>query len=532
MTSAFSARRTSGGWRIERAAPGEAITDPEVARATAHGNRHIGERLRDVALDEAWKLELEKATFTFGRAELVLADEFAMRCKAAPERVHTITGPVGRWALMQALAAAGEPVAGRGAARLGQRLRFLAASAVGLLTWTLALARDPGGGNIPVGARDLAAVHPETTNRTGHLFKALAAEAPETPVLLLGRPFGSRAAASALLAEKGLRPGGVARPYGVGSALATFRAWLGSLGGGTAMAAAAPVHVPFRELAAQSFRRAMGLASAHWWTRSGLTPGTVVFGHCGLADTAPLERAMQARGTRTAHWLHGLSAGWIYNGVSDLLFAQCGHDAGWHGCIGPGYRRTTALTLPVPARIDGEGDEMVVLTNFAHPAHPSWAAHGPRDELALIEIMAEVARRLDMSPDKVIWRPHPVLYAMPAGVRDALKLALSRAGFRLWPAEDRDFAAVARYGVVVSTPGGSAIDVLKLGRMPVIAAPHPIDPDHVMAGFDRVGSDAETIVAAIREPVGDDLFEARWRLMIAPGAVPTYARVVEELKRE
>lgn len=532
MTSAFSARRTGGGWRIDPAAPGRAVSDSEVAAATARANQHISRRLPTLPpLDGAWRLEWEKASFTFGRAELVLADDFAARCVAAPGEVHTIVASVGRWALMQALAAAGEPVVGLAAARRGQRLRFLAASVVGLATWALALIKDGGGGAIPAGARDLVAVHPESTNRTGHVFKALAAEAPETPLLLLGRPFGPRAAALALLTETGLRPTGVARPYGAGAAAATFGAWLGSLGEGTAMAAALPVAVPFRELAAQSFRRAMGLASARWWAGSGLKPETVVFGHCGLADTAPLERAMQAGGARTAHWLHGLSAGWIYNGVSDLLLTQVGHDAQWHRGITPGYRRTAFAPLSAPARVGGEGDEMVVLTNFAHPAHPTWAAHGLRDELALIEIMADVARRLEIAPEKVVWRPHPVLHALPEQVRETLKAALARAGFRLWPAGQRDFAAVARFGVVVTTPGGSAIDVLKLGRMPVVAAPHAIDPLHVTAAFPLTGADAEGIAAAAGRPVDEGMFAETWA-RIAPGAVPTYAGVVEELKRE
>lgn len=532
MTSAFSARRTPGGWRIDPATPGPAAPDAEIAAAAARANLHISGRIGALPpLDEAWRLEWEKATFTFGRAELVLADDFAARCAAAPEKVHTITAPVCRWALMQALAAAGEPVAGLGAARLKQRLRFLAASVVGLATWLAALARDTGGSAIPADARDIVALHPETTNRTGHVFKALAATAPGTPLLLLGRPSQSRLTAMALLKTQGLSPAGVARPYSLAAALAAIPAWLRALGDGAAMAAALPVAIPFRELAAQSFRRAMGLAAAHWWARSGLTPETVVFGHCGLADTAPLERAMQARGTRTAHWLHGLSAGWIYNGVSDLLLTQVGHDAEWHRGIAPGYRRTAFAPLSAPAPITGEGGEMVVLTNFAHPAHPTWAAHGLRDELALIEIMADVARCLEIAPGAVVWRPHPVLYALPAAVQDALRLAVAQAGFRLWPAEQRDFAAVARFGVVVSTPGGSAIDVLKLGRMPVVAAPHAIDPLHVTAAFPLTGADAEGIAAAARRPVDEGMFAETWA-RIAPGAVPTYAGLVEELKRD
>lgn len=255
MIRAVSARRTSGGWRIEGAAPGEVVSEDQLAAWTATANRSIAARLKRIApLDETWRLEWEKAAFTFGRTEIGLADAFAGRCLAEPHLVHTITAPafaVSRWSLMQALAATGEKVVGLAAARQAAKLRFLAASLVGLATWALAVLKDDGGGAIPKGATDLVALHPETTNRTGHVFKALLA-APATPLLLLGRPFDKRAEAMLLLKDKGLAPAGVARPWSRGSAMATAVAWLGSLGGGMAMAAAAPTPVPFREHAAQA----------------------------------------------------------------------------------------------------------------------------------------------------------------------------------------------------------------------------------------------------------------------------------------
>lgn len=532
MMRAFSARRTSGGWRIEGAAAGTPVTDAQLAVWTADGNRRIAARLARIApLDESWRLELEKAAFTFGRAELGLADSFAERCRAAPDVLHEITAPafaVSRWSLMQALAAAGEPVVGLAGARQAAKRRFLLAAVVGLATWALALLKDGGGGNLPRDADDVVAVHPETTNRTGHIFRALAA-APTTPLLLLGRPTGGRSAALGLLADKGLTPAGVARPYSRGSALATLGACIASLSGGMAMAAATPTPVAFREQAAQAFRRAMGLASAHWWQRSGLKPRAVVFGHGGLADTAPLERAMQAGGTRTVHWLHGLSAGWVYDGVSDLLVTQCGHDAQWHQRLG-GYGRAMAFAEAAPSLTEGGETGMVVLTNFAHPVHPTFAAHGLRDELALIPLIAGVAEQLKIPAAEVVWRPHPVLYSLPVETRQALTEAVTAAGFRLWPREDRDFAAVARFGTIVSTPSGAAVDVLRLGRLPVIAAPDPIDPDHVLAAFPLVGRTAEEIARAARAPVHGDLLAQTWQ-KIAPGEVPTYARVLEECGR-
>lgn len=524
---AFRASYASGRWTVSPCAPGpDPVSVREIDSYVAEGNRRITALLTHLPpMAEAWRLELEKAAFTFGRAQLGVAEAFARHAVPGEGAVFTLTAPaetVSRWSLMQALAATGEPVAGLGLARLGARLRFLAAAVVGHVTWKLALLRDTGGGALP-GADVLFAVHPEDTNRTGHVFRLLAAEAPETPLILLGRPMAGRATALDLLQRKGLAPTGVARPYDWLSATIAWPRWVASLGEGMAMAAAAPFEIPFREQAAQCFRRAMGLAGEVWWRRRGLKPRSVVFGHNGLADTAPLERAMQAGGTRTVHWLHGLTAGHVYVGVSDALVTQCGHDAAWHRTLG-GYGEARGLPLPRPSRRTG-GAGMVVLTNFTHPVHPSFAAHGPRDELALMQIIADAADALQIARQDIVWRPHPVIHTLPAAVQDAVAGRLADLGLRAWSAADGGFERVADFDLILSTPSGAALDVLKLGRLPVIAAPHPIDPDHVLARFPLVGATAGEIAAAVaasRTPGAERLFEDAWS-GIAPGAVPSYS---------
>jgi hypothetical protein len=524
----FRASFDAGTWTIRPCAPGaDQIFDDQLARYTADGNRRITAMLAGLDLaDEAWRLEMEKAAFAVGRTQLGVAEAFIDRCRAGRDRIVTIAAPreaISRWSLMQALAAAGEPVKGLDRARLGARLRFLAAAAVGFATWKLALLRDPGGGDLPVDAQVLFAVHPEETNRTGHVMRLLAAQAPRTPLILLGRPMTRRAGALAVLDANGLKPSGATRPYDWRAALTSFPRFLASLGPGMATAATAPFELPFREQSAQVFRRAMGLAAEAWWTRRGLTPRTVVFGHCGLADTAPLERAMQAGGTRTVHWLHGLTAGHVYVGVSNALVTQCGHDAEWHRALG-GYGEARAFPLPRPAfRAAGEG--MVVLTNFTHPVHPTFAIHGARDELVLMQVMAQAADRLKLPRAAVVWRPHPVLYSLSSGIQEAVRASLAAHGFRAWPSGERSFDRVAAFGVIVSTPSGAALDVLRLGRLPVIAAPDPIDPDHVLARFPLVGRTAGEIAAAVgvsRSSMAAGLYEGAWS-GIAPGAVPAYS---------
>lgn len=524
---AFRARYASGRWTVSPCAPGaDPVTDHQIDVYVAEGNRRITALLTHLPpMAEAWRLELEKAAFTFGRAQLGVAEAFARHAVPGEGSEFTVTAPaeaVSRWSLMQALAATGEPVAGLGLARLGARLRFLAAAAVGHVTWKIALLRDTGGGALP-GADVLFAVHPEVTNRTGHVLKLLAAETPETPLILLGRPTASRSAALELLKRRGLNPAGVARPYDWLSATIAWPRWAASLGEGMAMAAAAPFDMPFREQAAQCFRRAMGLAGEVWWKRRGLTPRSVAFGHNGLSDTAPLERAMQAGGAYTTHWLHGLTAGHVYVGVSDRLLTQCGHDAVWHTRLG-GYDEARARPLPKPALGCG-GEGIVVLTNFTHPVHPSFAAHGPRDELALMDIVADAADALKIDRSDIVWRPHPVIHTLPGSVQDAVNGRLAALGMRPWSAADGGFERIVDFGLILSTPSGAALDALKLGRLPVIAAPHPIDPDHVLARFPLIGATAAEIAAALtasRTPGAAKLFDEAWS-GIAPGAVPSYS---------
>jgi hypothetical protein len=531
MTRSLSARLTSRGWRIAAASGGELVDDDQIAIWVAEsGGRIAACRARLADLDEAWSLELEKLLFTFGRGQLGLAETFVAKCLASPTETHCVRAPssiLSRKLLVCSFAMAGEPVVGLRRTRLISRAVFLVAAVVGLATWIAALLRDGQGGRLPADAQTVVAVHPEATNRSGHVFAALK-DAPATPILLLGRPNSGRGAVLSFLAGRGLSPAAVARPYDWSSAVASFGAWVASLRDGMRMASLVPVVMPLREQAAQTFRRAVGLASARWWTRRGPRPRTIVLGHCGLADTVPLERAMQREGARTIHWLHGLSAGWIYGGVSSLLVTQCGHDARWHARLG-GYGHTVHVPQPRPAMIRPGKASLFVLTNFAHPAHPTWAAHGLRDELALIQVMAKVADLRSIRPDDVVWRPHPVIQNLSDDVRGQLSASVAEAGFRLWPTEDRSFDALLSARNIVSTPSGAAVDLLKRGRLPVIAAPYPIDPEHALALFPFRGSDAVGIASAL-DTIDPAAFNETW-LAVAPGVTPSYAGILEECWR-
>ena len=129
------------------------------------------------------------------------------------------------WALELAKA---RQAAGPGAPSAGNG--FWPAALLGLAAWGRTLLTNPLGGSLPE-APLVAALHGEIANRTRHLIAALAAEAPDVPILLLGRPQLDRAALRARLAEAGVR-GPLIRPFDVTSALAALPAIARRLGEG------------------------------------------------------------------------------------------------------------------------------------------------------------------------------------------------------------------------------------------------------------------------------------------------------------
>jgi hypothetical protein len=276
------------------------------------------------------------------------------------------------------------------------------------------------------------------------------------------------------------------------------------------------------------FRVAFGAATARWWAAQAARPEVVVYGHNGLADTVLLDQAQQQTGARTVHWMHGVSAGRIYVGVSSLCVFQCGHDARWHDDLGA-YRRNISFAAPRPAfRMGSTG--WVVMTNFTHPGYTFYPSVGPAHELELMTLVADAAARSGVSADQVVWKPHPVFYLVEPETRRRVTEALASYGFRLWPQNDRDFARCADFETIITTPSGVALDVLKLGRLPVMAAFHPTDPDHMLARFTLRAGAVDSLleqIALARDPLrAPAIFDATWNA-IDPGRTPDFDEIVQ-----
>ena len=433
--------------------------------------------------------------------------------------------PAELWTLELDKAAAGAKPGGRPAGLYGW-LAVYAAILLGGPAWlatALLFGRDPS--DPPPGP--WAALHGEVENRTRPLLDILAAEAPDTPILLLGRPHRSLAAVAALFAGRGLPKARLFRPWSLGDAVATLGEFLVAISAGYRVAAARPAPLPPPvEMAGIVYRLGLGLACRRWAARQGGKAGVVVFGHTGLADTSLLELGLQAAGARTAHYVHGISKGWDFTGLSSRAVFQCDSDARWHRALG-GYGETTALRAePAEPRPGGEG--WLLLSNRAHPMDPAYQANGLAAELALLESVAQAADLAGQPRGEVTWRPHPVFASLPAAERAAALAAGERLGLRFWDPAGPGLEAAGDHGLVIVSPSTAAIDMLRLGKLPVIFGA-VASPESAVAQFPcraETASALATLAAELAEPAHwRSCYDAAWAA-VGPSRKPAWTDLV------
>ncbi len=438
--------------------------------------------------------------------------------------------PARLWTLELDKAAAGRSPTGRPVGLAG-RWAMWRAVLLGVPAWlatALLFGREPSDPT----PGPWAALHGEIANRTIPLLDLLTAQAPETPILLLGRPQRSLAAVGVLFAGRGLKPPRLFRPWTLGDALTTFGELVSVLTEGFHVAAARPAPLPpTREMAAIVYRLAQGLASRRWALRQGRTAGTVVFGHTGLADTSLLELGLQAAGARTVHHVHGVSQGWNFTGVSTLAVFQCESDARWHHALG-GYGQTTALsTEAAEPHPDGKG--WLVLSNRAHPMDPGYQARGLKAEVDLLRGVARAADLAGQPHSAVTWRPHPIFHSLPPSVQAMARREGERLGFVFWDPAGADLSAARDFALVVVSPSTAAIDMLRLGKLPVVFG-DPGDPSGAVAQIPARAKDAPALAALAAELADPAQWQARydaaWKA-VGPGRKPDWPDLVAPLIR-
>ena len=410
---------------------------------------------------------------------------------------------------------------------------FWPAAAIGLAGLVKTLL-TPGGGALPPRAPLLAVVHREDTNRTRHIVDLLAAEAPRTPVLLVGRPHESLATTRALFAGRGLTEAPLVRPYDISAALAAVPAILARLREGASAVAAAPWLPPRNRLAAIVFRVMLGEVKAAWVrarAREGtLTARGAVLGHTGVADVHLMERALQRAGVRTLHWVHGRSEGLNLHGGSDVALFQCASDARWHEILG-GYGQVAALGATMPEHRRG-GAGWVVLSNLVHPMTPAYVARGVEPEIELLTQVALAADRAGLARSAVVWKPHPIIDGMLSHEKPALMARVAALGVTPWPHPRQAGLAPAGEGaMIVVTPSTTTVDVLKMGRTPVLFAPAGPEPMDLMSQFPLRAQSADDLLAALARIDDPALFQQTWS-RVGPGRPPVLADLVRLLGLE
>ncbi|MDB5470621.1 MAG: hypothetical protein JWR84_2181 [Caulobacter sp.] len=389
---------------------------------------------------------------------------------------------------------------------------FWPAALLGLAAWARTVLLTPSGGDVP-DAPLVAALHGEVANRTRHLLAAVAHEAPAAPVLLLGRPQLPPAELRKAFFTAGVH-GRLIWPFDLLSAVRALPAILRRLAEGRAVLAAGDWRPARRDLAAICFRMALGETSAVWALRHVRRgPRTVVFGHTGVADSHLLERAIQRQGARTVHWVHGVSLGLNFVGGSNLGVFQCGSDARWHQALG-GYDRTASLPAQAPEPAAG-GKGWLVLSNLVHPMNAEYRRHGLAGETALLEAVAAAAGKAAR-----VWKPHPILNTLDPEVRAAIEARAAALGFTRWREGD-DLGRARDFAVVVSTPSTVALDVLKLGVLPILYGGGDLDPGSAIAQLPLKADSAAALEAAAKRLEAAD-FHAIWTA-IAPARDPTLA---------
>ena len=518
MTILIRAEFKNNAWHITRVAQSrrEGHDDARIQRASELGRAWLTAEYARTARDaDPWQLEYLKSCFGDGETAIGLGELLADSCVKRRDLVHDVRArsrEVSLRAVAIALRERGEPVASDRIGRSVHRISAAVAAAVAVVTWAATLIRTVhNASTIPPDAEVILAVHGEWSNRTRHVLPLAGGLGNPVPVLVLGRPRRSLAALGRLLADAlHDAPPQMVRPYSLSSALLSAMNAARLVARAMRQLSGAGYVPPFRDQAAMLYRLIMGAANARWWRGQSARPGTVIYGHTGLADTTSLEQAQQATGSSTIHVIHGLSTGPNFAGYSSHALMRCAFDAEYYRELG-GYGACHAPALDQPPCRRGRVG-LLLLTNLAHPMNPGYQRAGVRDELRLLTEVRRAADELPAARAALAWKPHPVFFSLPADQRRALLEAARNSGFTVydqaWPLD-----RAREFEVVLCTASTVAIDMLRLGVLPIVFDVQPVPPDSAIARLPLRAENRAVLVQLIDELAGDrSAYERYFRL--------------------
>jgi len=498
--------------------------------------------LKSSQMFAAVDLELRKAYAAGGDRPRQMARRIVRRLHSAPRAVCATPADLIDTRLLR-FEFGGTPQLG-----WGERFRLALCAAGALLAAIasvvlVALRREPC--SLPPDASTLYAVHAENATRTRGLWRLVQGEikagiAARAAVLVLGRPLGgaqSLRQTAAVAAACGVPPDRVQliRPASLAALLAALPSALAALCAAVSVTAAFARFsgwLPGRkDLTSIYYRIVWGQVHRAWLRRQPGCPERVIFGHSGIGDTTLLEQALQSRGARTVHLLHGAVNGPYLDGISDVAHCQCGADAAslsrWSA-----YRQARHSPMARPAGAAPARDsQWLLLTNLLHPLAPDFQRFGTRSELLLLDQVAAACRLLDLPAAAVSWKPHPTFSLLPQAVRAAMAAAVRGHGFRQWE-EGRPFQDCRDAAVILSTVSTSYLDVLRLGRVAMLYSALPWDrtqfaaslPPHLLA------ADAAALAALYRRLSSPELhardFDEAWNALSPGEPDPTLRQIL------
>jgi hypothetical protein len=442
-----------------------------------------------------WQLELVKAALDEGEIAMGLAEGFALRCSQQPNLVHEICAPaqfLTRRAIVCALQQQGQRVHGAGVYQWVDCMQYLLAVVTALSWWALSVLRCMGENyRVPPDKDVLFAVHGEWSNRTRHLLGYCR---EGQGVIVLGRPRVSLDALVLLWGQQlGLKSLRLVRPFNIRSVLLSLPTGIRLCMQGAGMLARYPYKPHFAEQVAIAYRCLLGTASAVWWQANATGVKTVVYGHTGIADTTLLEYQQHTGGVETIHAVHGISSGLNFTGHSSKALFHCEYDARWHDSLG-GYGQCSALEAPCPSAVAGD-EGILLLSNYVHPMNLWFRVFGTEEELQLLADVAAMADAIGVARQQVVWKPHPIFYTLPDTVQAEVTNAVRIQGFSTW-ASTASLDEALKFHWVISTRSTVALDILRLGILPVIYAPHEDGMTDVVSAFSLQSADVGGLVDA------------------------------------
>lgn len=408
-------------------------------------------------------------------------------------------------------------------------LRLLAAAAAALAILARDVVRTRGENRRLPPSPVIAAAHGEWSNRTRHLLALVPADG-SVPVVVPGRPRVALAEVARAWAAGWQGPAAaLVRPLSGAALLRALPAIARTTIGGARLMMHAHRAPGTGAMVAIAYRVLAGAVHRQWWRAQASPARLAVFAHTGVADTSALEQAMQADGARTVHLAHGVAGGHNFDGLSTLYIAAAAHDAGVMAEAG-GYRAATCVPAVCPSPAAPQRAEWLLLTNFAHPTSDAYLARGIAAEIAMLHLAAAAATHAGVAPP--VYRPHPARALLPAADRAALDAAVAATRLAAWP-DALPYAAIADFATVLTTPSTVLLDLMRLGRLPVLLTAEPPDPRTLYAGYPWRGGTPDAVAAqAAALAASADAFAAAWAAIGPARGIADWAELVAVCARD